>query len=1242
MAHSLRCRPEAKVKHQSHAPPRLEPEGIPSPADSGARVRKDEFRGSERFELRSMLGEGGMGIVYEAFDRDHAKRVAIKALRALGPEALLLFKNEFRAVQHLRHPNLVALGELFEERGQWFFSMEFVSGVSFLDHVRPMVNSGHARLDVGRLRSALLQVARGLCALHAAERVHRDIKPSNVIVERGGRAIILDFGVVRDLGRRAAPTDDDFAGTIAYMAPEQALLEEVGPPSDWYAVGVMLFQALTGRLPFEGAGTDILSAKTTRSAPSPHELAPDAPPDLADLCEALLRLEPRERPAGSEVLARLGYQAPVEASPGGSSSGAVFVGRIAELGILAEAIAQVKEGRPASVVLSGESGVGKTAMVRQFTSALRVAHPDAVLFSGRCFERESVKYKAVDDVVDDISRFVANLPAATVAELVPSQGRLLSTIFPVLANVSAFREAPEATQEPLVPREMRNRVFAALRELLCRIAARWPVVVSVDDLQWADPDSRALLDAVLRPPNAPPLLFLATVRTGTEHGRTDSPFELPGDVRYIHVEKLPPADAEQLAARLTGREGEADAEARAIAREAGGHPLFIDELIRRRGRNEQGARAVRLDDALWSRVGELGPVERKVIELLAVAGLPIPYDVAAAAGSLSLGELFDAVATLRATKLARTDGARRADAVDTYHDRVRDSVLAHLEPAERKMWHGRLALAFEAKQAEKSEILSMHWQGAGEPARAALYAERAADEAARSLAFERASRLYRSALAQSGESGAARKSLELRLADALTNAGRSFDAAEVRMELARAREDVQAIDQRRIAAEQYLTSGHFTEGIATLRAVIAQVDLHFPRSPLTAILLMVFYRLMLRFRGLSITESPESAEPDRRRLLRTDCTWSAASGLLMTDNVMGAYFQTRALALSLRLGEPALACRAFCMEALAAGAPDRARSEDLLARARPLAEKVASPFVRALVAAADGGTAYFWGEWERAAPLLIEAEDRFREQCVGVTFELNSLRMMLFRVLAYIGDLKALERRAGPVLEEAEGRQDRYAIINTRAVALCTLHMAADAPDLAERELTLIQDQLPTGKFLVQHYLYAFARGQLDLYVGRPAEAYADAALVWKALKRAFLLRVPLIRIMTRDLRARSAIGAARIDAARKESLLSAAESDARELEREPFSWAHALAHLLHGQIALARGQRDEARRVLTLAVAALGTARMPLHAAAARMALGGLGSHGDQGLAAEAEVAIRACSFVRPERAVAMVAPGA
>ncbi|HEY2512020.1 MAG TPA: serine/threonine-protein kinase, partial [Polyangiaceae bacterium] len=270
-----------------------------------------------------MLGAGAMGTVYEAFDRDHGKRVAIKALHALGPEALLLFKNEFRAVQHLRHPNLVALGELFEERGRWFFSMEFVDGVGFLEHVRPGLTGGHTRVDIDRLRSALTHVARGLSALHAGERVHRDIKPSNVIVQRGGRTVILDFGVVRDLGRRGALVEDDFAGTIAYMAPEQALLENVGPAADWYAVGVVLFQALTGRLPFEGGGNDILSAKTTRSAPSPRELVPDAPPDLADLCEGLLRLEPRERPSGNEVLARLGDQPAAGASEAASSSGSV-------------------------------------------------------------------------------------------------------------------------------------------------------------------------------------------------------------------------------------------------------------------------------------------------------------------------------------------------------------------------------------------------------------------------------------------------------------------------------------------------------------------------------------------------------------------------------------------------------------------------------------------------------------------------------------------------------------------------------------------------------------------------------------------------------------------------------------------------------------------------------------------------------------------------------------------------------
>src|SRR5439155_1683966 len=133
---------------------------------------------------------------------------------------------------------------LVHENDQWFFTMELIQGRDFLTHVRPTAGA----FDEERLRAALAQVADGLSALHQTHQVHRDVKPSNILVEADGRVVLLDFGLVAGM---SGPGDAvaSRSGTPSYMAPEQRTGGAIGPAADWYAVGVMLYQSLTGRLP---------------------------------------------------------------------------------------------------------------------------------------------------------------------------------------------------------------------------------------------------------------------------------------------------------------------------------------------------------------------------------------------------------------------------------------------------------------------------------------------------------------------------------------------------------------------------------------------------------------------------------------------------------------------------------------------------------------------------------------------------------------------------------------------------------------------------------------------------------------------------------------------------------------------------------------------------------------------------------------------------------------------------------
>jgi serine/threonine protein kinase len=252
---------------------------------------ESDFRGSDRFAVLRCLGAGGMGAVYEAFDRERSEKVALKTLRRLDPGLLYRLKTEFRALQDLHHPNLVHLGELIEAAGQWFFTMELIEGVDFVTYVRsppaeradsyptmadiprarrvvedantvdvggpaialalatpslsrtptpvPNVVLPAGRFDEPRLRAALRGMAEGLLAIHRGGLVHRDVKPSNVLVTREGRVVLLDFGLVYDADADAS-RDDHLVGTPAYMAPEQVTGGNASEASDWYAVGVTL------------------------------------------------------------------------------------------------------------------------------------------------------------------------------------------------------------------------------------------------------------------------------------------------------------------------------------------------------------------------------------------------------------------------------------------------------------------------------------------------------------------------------------------------------------------------------------------------------------------------------------------------------------------------------------------------------------------------------------------------------------------------------------------------------------------------------------------------------------------------------------------------------------------------------------------------------------------------------------------------------------------------------------------
>jgi eukaryotic-like serine/threonine-protein kinase len=1209
------------------------------------------------YDVLELLGQGGMGVVYKARDRQRNAVVALKTLPWQDPSALYRFKHEFRALADVVHPNLVALYELIADGPQWFFTMEYVEGLDFLRYIRGEaqggVPSGGMPLDVPRLREALLQLAEGISALHGKGKLHRDIKPSNVMVTRAGRVMLLDFGLAVELDPAGQHQSlaSGVVGTMAYMAPEQAAGMPVSPASDWYSVGVMLYEVLSGRLPYLGGFYQVLRDKQEIDAPPPRQLASGIPEDLNGLCMELLQRDPKARPTGQEVLHRLGQPtAGLPASPAQPvRPRPLFVGRQTHLQVLSEAFAEMRQGQTIAVHIHGRSGAGKSALVQHFLDGLG-EREEAVVLAGRCYEQESVPYKALDSLVDALSHYLGHLPLADAQALMPRDVLHLARVFPVLRGVEAVARAPARAAESPDPHEARRRAAVALRELLARLGDRRPLVLFIDDLQWGDLDSAALLTDLLRPPDPPVLMLLGASRSedasgspflAAHPGRRGGPDAVPV-WRELAVESLTSSEAQDLALTLLGRGGpEMRIQAEAIARESGGNPFFVWELVQHlHGGGEPGGAAqgeVALDQVLWGRIARLPDEARRLIEVIAVAGRPLRQaDACQAAGAIKEQA---ALAALRSGRLVR---ALRME-IDTYHDRIRETVLARLEPAALADCHRRLAETLEAGGMTDAEVLAVHFHGAGQAARAGHYYATAAAQAVDALAFEHAARLYRLALELSPTGGENERLLRCRLGDALANAGRGWEAAQEYLQAAQSAEAGVAMDLRRSATDQLLRSGHADVGLVLLREVLAEVGLRMPSSPRRALWGLLAGRALLWLRGLRFRRRAEQAIPVQE-LRRIDTCWLAGVSLSLIDTIQGAFFHTRHLQLALRAGEPLRMVRALAMEVAhtsSTGTAGLRRAERISQAAEAIAREIADPYALALVLLTRAIAVGISGRWKQCHDLCAQSEQIFRTSCTGVTWELDTLHRFSLWSLAYRGSIAEASRLLPLVLEEARERGDLYGETNISTFVAPLLRLAADDPLGARRELRQSMERWSHGGFHLQHLTCLMDEAQIDLYLGDPQAGFDRLVAQWPAVTGSLLLRVQQLRVFMHQVRARCALAVA-MSAPDPEPYWRVAERDIRLLKREGVGWADALAKLLDASMACVGRDVSGAIRLLRQVIDQFEALDMALHGAAARRRLGQLlpGAAGCT-LVAEADSALRSCSVISPARLTTMLAPG-
>jgi tetratricopeptide (TPR) repeat protein len=780
-------------------------------------------------------------------------------------------------------------------------------------------------------------------------------------------------------------------------------------------------------------------------------------------------------------------------------------------------------------------------------------------------------------------------------------------------------------------------------------------------LQWGDIDSAALLGELLRPPDAPALLLIASYRT--EETET-SPLlktllaslrRFGGTaVRELVVGELSADESLSLAHALVEDESGSPARhAATIARESGGSPLFIGELARH-AEDAKIPEAVpaevsdelTLDSMIQGRVLRLPEPARRLLEIAAVAGQPLSLPVAMRAADLSL-EQHQVLGLLRSAHLIRTRETGEHDEIEAYHDRIRETVYAHLEAERLKGHHHRLASVLEAAGTADPETLAVHWSAAGDRSSAARYASLAAVQASEAFAFDRAARLYQLALMLEPSTGETQQ-LRIGLADALANAGRGAEAARAYEDAGRYSAATEALQLKRQAAEQLLRSGHIDEGLSALRTVLDSMGMKLADTPARALASLLLRRAYASLRGRSF-RLRRASETSAEELARVDTCWSVAVGLSMVDVIRGADFQVRHLLLALKAGEPSRIARALATEApyiATVGVRARRRAEKVLREAQALAHRIDEPAAIGRSELAAGITAYLTGRWTQAVEHTFRAEEILRDQCTGVAWERNTAHHFSLMSYMNLGEWREIGRRLPTLLAEAADRGDRLAEANLGTRLSYVLLLAGDDAGSAREHCREGLVRWSQQGFHTQHYYDLVRQGEIALYAQTPQAAWEIVAGRWGALSRSLILRIQTFRIEVLHLRARIALAAATAadpppaaDAAR---LLRAARRGVGRLARERTPWARAFSQLIHAGLCARDRRPEDAARLLVAAESEFASSDMRLYTAVTRRCRGQL-LGGDEGrmMVEAADAWIKQQHIVNPERITMMLAPG-
>jgi Nif-specific regulatory protein len=719
-----------------------------------------------RYQVRAVLKKTPDTCVFRVFDVPDRRDEAIKILsrEVTDPQELLRFKTEFSTLASIEHASVIKVFDYGVLQDRYpYFTMEFFAGkriTEFFDG-----QNWDALYDV------ILQIASGLHHIHHLGIVHLDLKPSNILVSDDGQAKIMDFGLAIE-SRRVF--DRKIRGTLQYMAPEVLRQDRVDSRADMYALGMTLYETVTGALPGYGRPSiEVIRMHLDEEIRPPSSINPRVPEPLEQIIRKLLEKDPRHRFASAAALMQAVAEAagkkgpPVELLVGhGELYAAPLIGRKQEVEQLMTLIAEARDGRGNGVIVAGADGMGKSRIVRDVT--LRAQLDGGRVFGGRCPVNRKTIYAPFFDIFEQLVSAVN--PEADVGE------EIRRILRPVVAQAGPETSPPQHGQKF----RLYNRIVQSMQDLYGFLSVGGetggsPLILVIDDLQWADPSTAELFSFLVGEAKQNRLLVIGTLTldSGGEAAIESSSPSLAfweqrsreGAFPIILVETLTEPLVREHVQSLLGDLNVSDELVRWMLWESAGSPLnirrIVDYLIAHDflqwtpdgwTADMERIRVLRIPGGfasiLMEKIDALAPEPRAILEIASVFGETMELDLLSHVSDMSPEQTYTCVREL--ARMSLIDESNDGKTITFPQMHLRDAVYNAMPERRRTELHARVGEALVPATNDGSTQLigqvAYHFARANDIEHGTRYSIEAGDLATRTLAHEEATEFYRVAL----------------------------------------------------------------------------------------------------------------------------------------------------------------------------------------------------------------------------------------------------------------------------------------------------------------------------------------------------------------------------------------------------------------------------------------------------------------------------------------------------------------